>query len=313
MTTAPVTGRVIRIEARVWTVDLSERALPCSLLQKLFDEKPAHLKNPIAVGDIVDVSIDDDGERGVIEAVHPRTNALARPLPNDRAVLQVTAANLDLLVIVSATKDPPLRLGLIDRYLVAAERQGMDAMIVLNKIDRGKPDAAMARLAPYVAMGYPVLAASAAKGIGIAEVRARLAGRTSLFVGHSGVGKSSLMNAIDPELGLRVGKVAKHGRGRHTTTGVSLWPLAGGGHVVDSPGIRGFGLFDVSAAELALLMPDLRPHTTACRYPDCTHDHEPDCGVRAAVERGDVSAERYDSYRRMLDGILGRDDEEDEG
>ncbi len=310
MSGARAEGRVVRIEPRVWTVDVDGTAVPCSLRPRLFDEKPAHLKNPVAVGDVVEVTT--EGDRGVIEAVRPRTNALARPLPNDPTTLQVTAANLDLLVIVSATKDPPLRLGLIDRYLVAAERQGMDALVVLNKVDRGKPDAARAQLAPYEAMGYEVVAASAKTGEGVDAVRERLRGRTSLFVGHSGVGKSSLMNAIDPGLGLRVGRVARHGRGRHTTTSVSLWPLREGGHVVDSPGIRGFGLFDVAPAELALLMPDLRPFASDCRYPDCTHDHEPDCAVRAAVERKDVSAVRYDSYRRMLAGILGRDDEEDE-
>ena len=305
-----VRGLLIRIEPRVWTVDVDGREVACSLRPRLFDEKPKHLKNPVAVGDRVEVTL--EGDQGIIERIEERTNALARPLPNDRKTLQVTAANVDLLVIVSATKDPPLRLGLIDRYLVAAERQGMDAVLVLNKTDRGKPAAALETLALYESLGYPVLPTSAKDDVGIDALRDTLRGRTSLFVGHSGVGKSSLMNAIDPALGLRVGKVAKHGRGRHTTTSVSLFRLEGGGHVVDSPGIRGFGLFDVPPAELALLMPDLRPFASDCRYPDCSHDHEPDCGVRDAADRGDVTEARYTSYRRMLDDILGRGDDEDE-
>ncbi len=306
-------GLLIRIEPRVWTVDVDGREVPCSLKPKLFDEKPRGIKNPVAVGDRVVVKIEDG--RGVIEEVRPRRNGLGRPLPNDPNVLQITAANVDQLVIVAATQDPPLRLGLIDRYQVAAERQGMDPIIVVNKCDRGPRDEVEEKVRLYREIGYPVLFTSATTGEGVEALAERLRGKTSLLVGHSGVGKSSLVNAIEPGLNLRVGTVARHGRGRHTTTSVALWRLSNGGYLVDSPGIRGFGLSDIPPAELAILMPDLRPHTTSCKYPDCTHDHEPSCGVRAAVERGEIRAERYDSYRRMLKGIQGEedDDEEDEG
>lgn len=302
-------GLVIRIRAKVWTVEIDGREVPCTLHDSLFKKKRAVEKNPVAVGDRVAIQL--DGETGVIEKVLPRTNRLARPLPTDPDRLQVTAANIDRLVIVSATTDPPFRPGLIDRYLVAAERQDMDPLIVVNKCDQGDPETIREQLRPYEAMGYPVVLTSAQTGAGVEQLAEHLKDRIALLVGHSGVGKSSLLNRLDPTLALRTKDVARHGRGRHTTTSVSLFRLKSGGHVVDSPGIRGFGLTDVPDSELAILMPDLRPYTSGCKYPNCTHDHEPKCAVRVAVEEGKVSAERYRSYVRMLKGIQGEEVDED--
>lgn len=303
-----VEGVIVRVEPRVWWVATESGDVPCSLRQTLFEIETDE-KNPVAVGDRVRVTL--EGGRGIIEERLPRRNRLARPTPSDPRIIQVTAANVDQLVIVVATKDPPLREGLIDRFLVVAERNDMDGVIVVNKIDRGDREEVETRLAPYRAMGYPVLFASARDGAGIAELEAQLSGKTSLFVGHSGVGKSSLLNAIDPNLKLRTGDVAKHGRGRHTTTSVSLWKLPKGGFVVDSPGIRGFGISGIPPGELAILMPDLRPHAVDCHFPDCTHAHEPKCGVRSAVESGAIRRERYESYLRILRSLDGDDDAEE--
>lgn len=303
-------GLVTRIEARLWTVEVDGREVACTLKPALF-EKGAAARHPVAVGDRVRVRL--AGGQGVIEELLPRRNRLARPSARGRESMQVTAANVDVLVIVSATKDPPLRTGLIDRFLVAAARQDMEPLIVVNKCDAGEPADVAHRLAPYPELGCAVIRTSALTGAGVDELAARLAGKTALFVGHSGVGKSSLLNRLAPGLTLRTGEVAKHGRGRHTTTRVSLFRLANGGHVVDTPGIRGFGLTDVPAAELAILMPDLRPFAAHCRYPDCTHDHEPRCAVRQAVEEGSIARERYASYIRMLKGIRGEDEEDEEG
>ena len=297
-------GLVIRIEARVWTVDVDGCEVPCSLKPKLFEHKTDQ-KTPVAVGDRVRLEIESD--RGMINAVLPRRNRLARPSPGDSRLLKVTAVNIDRLVIVVASKNPPLRTGLIDRFLVAAERQDMDPVVVINKCDEGRTEALLDQVGVYERMGYTLLFTSAKTGEGLEALAAALKDCTSLLVGHSGVGKSSLMNRLDPNLKLRTGDVARHGRGRHTTTSVALWRLPGGGHVVDSPGLRGFGLIDVPPAELAILMPDLRPFTQACKYPDCTHDHEPTCAVRAAVEQGLISEQRYSSYVRMLNGILGKE------
>ena len=298
-------GLVIRIEARVWTVEVDGKDFPCSVKPVLF-ERVSGVKTPVAVGDRVQVNLAED--RGVIEEVLPRKNRLARPSPGDANILKVTAANIDRLVIVAAAKKPPLRTGLIDRFLVTAERQDMLPLIVINKCDLGSRETLVERMRVYGTMGYEVVFTSAKTGDGVEQLLSLLQNGTSLLVGHSGVGKSSLMNRLDPGLTLRTGNVAKHGRGRHTTTSVSLWRLPLGGHVVDTPGLRGFGLLDVPAPELAILMPDLRPFTADCRFPDCTHDHEPDCAVRAAVERGEVEQERYESYLRMLHGIQGKDD-----
>lgn len=302
-----IEGVLFRVEARVWWVATANGDVPCSLRQTLFETKTDE-KNPVAVGDRVRISV--EGDRGMIEERLPRRNRLGRPTPRDPRIIQVTAANVDQLVIVVAAEDPPLREGLIDRYLVVAERNDMEGVIIVNKIDSGVPDSIAARLAPYREMGYVVLYASALTKFGIEEVEAQLASKTSLFVGHSGVGKSSLVNAIDPNLKLRTGTVAKHGRGRHTTTSVSLWKLPKGGFVVDSPGIRGFGISGIPHAELAILMPDLRPHAVDCHYPDCTHEHEPKCGVRAALAAGTIRPERYESYLRILHSLDGTGDDE---
>lgn len=300
------TGVLIRIEARMWSVDIDGVVLPCTLRPKLFQTKTDE-KNPVAVGDRVRVTF--DGGRGIIEERLPRHNQLGRPTPRDPRIIQVTAANIDQLVIVSAAKDPPLREGLIDRFLVVAERNEMDPVIVVNKIDQTSEAELASRLAIYREMGYPVLFTSTTSNVGIESLEAQLKDKTSLFVGHSGVGKSSLLNAVDPSLTLRTGTVAKHGRGRHTTTSVSLWRLPRGGFVVDSPGLRGFGIVNVPAAELAILMPDLRPHAVDCKYPDCTHAHEPGCTVIQAVNAGLVRRERYDSYLRMLGSLDGELDD----
>ncbi len=302
MTIDSIEGLVVRIEARTWTVEIAGRELPCSLKPTLFQVK-SRVKNPVAVGDRVTVQV--EGDRGTIDRVLPRKNILLRPTAHDQRILQSTAANVDVLVVVAATKDPPLRVGLIDRFLIAAESRGMDALLVVNKCDEGDDAAVAEAVLVYREMGYPVMLTSARTGQGVLELAAVLAAKTALFVGHSGVGKSSLMNALLPGLAQKTGTVAKHGRGRHTTSHVSLHRLENGGHLVDSPGLREFGLIDVPRAELAILMPDLRPFTTECKYPDCTHAHEPHCGVKRAVESGAVRRARYDSYLRMLETLGG--------
>ncbi len=300
MSPASVEGLVVRIEARTWTVEIEGSELPCSLKPSLFQVK-SRVKNPVAVGDRVTVQV--EGERGVIDAVLPRKNVLLRPTPHNKNVLLSTAANVDVLVVVAATKDPPLRVGLIDRFLVSAESRGMDALIVVNKCDEGDDAAVEDATRVYAEMGYVVMRTSATTGAGIDALKEALAGKTALFVGHSGVGKTSLTNALLPGLEAKIGDVAKHGRGRHTTTHVALYRLENGGHLVDSPGLREFGIIDVPKDELAILMPDLRPFAVDCKYSNCSHSHEPSCAVRAAVERGAVRRERYDSYLRILESL----------
>lgn len=307
--TEVVEGIVLRVEPKVVMVHADGRRLRCSVRPRVYEENDPRYRNAVAVGDRVEATV-EGGDQGVIERVLPRRNALVRPIPSDHGRLQVTAANVDQLVIVCATKDPPLRTGLVDRYLVAAAKQDMDPLLVVNKCDKGRPAVLREKLSVYERLGVPILFTSAKTGEGVEDLERALRGKTNLFVGHSGVGKSSLLNRIDPSLRLRVGAVARHGRGRHTTTRAELFALPSGGYVVDTPGIRGFGLADVDPPELSRLMPDLARYATRCRYPDCTHDHEPDCAVREAVERGDIEPARYESYLRMLHSLGGEEEDE---
>lgn len=216
-------------------------------------------------------------------------------------------ANPDLVVIVFAVDRPPPNPRLIDRFLVVTEYNEVPALLVANKVDLGA-EAARDIFGPYQRIGYDVLYAAAKAGIGVEELRGRLAGRLSIVTGPSGVGKSTLLNALQPGLQLATGEVssAEEGKGKHTTTHAELLPLEGadGGYVADTPGIRELGLWEIPPSELAWCFPEFRGHLGGCAFNDCSHLHEPRCGLRAAVGRGEVSEERYDSYRRLLTGDL---------
>lgn len=273
-------------------------------------------ERPVAVGDRVQVelhaAVSGAPAEGVVEEVLPRTSQLTRGAPDDRTGrVHVLAANIDRLVVVAALANPPLRPGLVDRFLVAAALAGLPPLVVLNKVDlegtqdeQGRP-LTRALLEPWRAAGHEVLAASCATGEGVPQLRERLGRGVSLVVGHSGVGKSSLINAVCPGLDLRVGDVTDyHGRGRHTTTSARLVPLPGtGGWVVDSPGLREFALDDVAPSDLARLFPGFGELPDACRFSDCRHRAEPGCAVRAAVAQGRLDAERHGTYLRVLDDV----------
>lgn len=258
----------------------------------------------LAVGDEVAFSTTAGPCR--IEALLPRRSVLARPDPGHPARELVLAANVDVAVIVVAATDPPLRPGLIDRMLLALGRGGVGAIVCVNKVDlltTAEHDALAQTLAPYAELGVPVLACSATTGVGIHELRQLVAGRTCVFAGHSGVGKSSVLNALDPPGERNVGSVRAHdGKGRHTTTGSSLRTLADGTRVIDTPGVRAFGLDDLDRSELEAGFPDFAAFARACHYPDCTHVHEPACAVRDAAEHGALPSARYASYRRIVGG-----------
>jgi ribosome biogenesis GTPase len=217
-------------------------------------------------------------------------------------------ANPDLVLPVFASDHPPPNPRLIDRFLVVAEYNEVPAVLVANKVDLVGATAARERFGPYERIGYDVIYTSARAGIGIDELRGRLAGKLSIVTGPSGVGKSTLLNALQPGLQLLTGEVssAEEGKGRHTTTHAELHSLEGpeGGYVADTPGIRELGLFEIPSTELAWCFPEFRDHIGSCAFNDCSHLHEPRCGLRAAVEAGTVSEDRYDSYRRILTGNL---------
>jgi ribosome biogenesis GTPase / thiamine phosphate phosphatase len=262
----------------------------------------------LAVGDQVRFTL--TGGDGVVEDVLPRKTTLSRPDPFYRHIERVIAANIDAAVIVVSVVAPPFHPSLIDRYLIAIQRGGAEPMVCVNKIDllQSAEDRAaeMAKLQPYRDLGVRIILCSASDGHGVEALLAALSGKLCVFVGHSGVGKSSLLNALEPELNLptntlRVGD----GKGRHTTTGSQLHELAQRVRVIDTPGVREFGLWKLTLEEARGYFAEFAEFAPGCRFSDCSHLHEPTCAVRRAVERGRISPARYESYRRIASTLSG--------
>lgn len=267
-------------------------------------EERAELR--VVVGDHVTLEREQagDAQRWTIRALQPRRSALVRRAPGKAPRPKPIVANLDQVVVVFAVARPEPHLRMLDRFLVLCEANALEAVIVANKTDLVGEEEARARFATYERIGYRVLLTAAREGRGVEELRELLHGRISALAGPSGVGKSSLLNAVQPGLGLRVASISEAvQKGRHTTVTAELIPLEGGGFVADTPGLREVGLWGVEPAELDTYYREFRPYLGACRYGNsCTHVHEPGCAVRAAVEAGAVSPERYDSYRRLHAG-----------
>lgn len=304
-------GLVLRSTGSWYTVRTDDgRTLPTRirgrfrLAAQLIDET-----NPLAVGDRVEVLVDPDGT-AMVTAIEPRHNQLSRRAAGKRGGVRehVIVTNLDRAWIVQSTFGPKINPGFVDRFLVACEASHVPAGLVLNKADllEGEPRAQAAIAfwtGLYEGLGYPVLLTSAETGAGVERLREALAGRVSVVSGPSGVGKSSLLNAVDTTLDLRTAEVSeKTQKGRHTTTFATLYPAAGG-WVADTPGIREFGLWDMAPQDLGGYFVEFRPHVEDCRFPNCTHHHEPGCAVVAAVDDGAVTPERYGSYLAILETV----------
>jgi ribosome biogenesis GTPase / thiamine phosphate phosphatase len=260
----------------------------------------------VAVGDRVVVEPVDTGSDAswVIRETMQRRSALSRRAPGKAPRPKTIVANVDQVVIVFAVAHPAPHMRMLDRFLVLCESQGLEPVIIANKIDLLPARELDRMFAPYLAAGYPVLRTSVKEGVGINALHERVCGRLSALTGPSGVGKSSLLNALQPGLGLRIGTVSEAvQKGRHTTVTARLIPLECGGYLADTPGLRELGLWGVDDSQLDACFPEFRPFIGSCRYgTSCTHTHEPECAVREAVEGGEIDRGRYDSYVRILSG-----------
>jgi ribosome biogenesis GTPase len=254
----------------------------------------------LTVGDEVSLEAGTQGESWVIGEILPRRSQLARRMPGGGHGERIVAANVDQVMIVFAAAKPEPHLRMLDRFLVIAEGNALDARIVINKIDLVDESDTREKFSDYMKAGYAMNFTSVKERIGLEELHDALAGRTSVLSGPSGVGKSSLLNGMYPGLNLRVGEISESvNKGRHTTVGALMHPLPDAGFVVDTPGLREVGMWGMPSEDLDSCFPEFRPFLDNCRFGDCTHIAEPDCGVRDAVESGLVSAVRYDSYVKL--------------
>ena len=298
-----IEGRVVRADARVYHVDFGGKVRQCAPRGRLFEELSADVKTPVAVGDRVRVS--PDGDPPGIEEVLPRESSLSRRASSHDPREQVLFANVDQLFVIGSVQKPGFSSNRTDRILAACVYEEIPAHLVLNKIDLDRHGEAAEIRETYAAAGVRVFETCATEGRGIEELVEAMRGKVSVFYGASGAGKSTLINAIEPSLSLKTGKISKYwDAGKHTTTFSQMHALpALDGWIIDTPGIRVFRLWDINKAELRDLFPEFEPLQKDCQYQDCSHDHEPGCAVFDAVDGGELSPTRYASYLEILDEL----------
>jgi len=303
-------GRVIQSTGKWYTVKVDSGDEILSSLPGKFRLKEYASTNPIAVGDWVDVDLLDDGS-GRISDIHERTNAVMREATHGRRGSQMIAANVDLAIVVQSLVQPEFKPGFTDRFLVTCEAYGITPLIIINKVDLAGKNAMgylEDTLALYQSIGYDVLPCSIHDSDLIENVRAKIAGCTCVFVGPSGVGKSSILNVIDPKALQTIGEISEWSKkGTHTTTYARLIPLKCGGSIVDTPGIREFGLFEIEPEEIGQCFPEFEPYRNECRFHNCLHLEEPECKVTQAFDAGLISSSRYRSYVNIVDSIRNPD------
>ncbi|MCW5877302.1 MAG: ribosome small subunit-dependent GTPase A [Anaerolineales bacterium] len=295
-------GLVVSSQSGFYTVETGDEHIVARLRGRL--KKGRATGDIVALGDRVEVSHPGGGVEAMIESVEPRSRALVRQDPRPNGLYeQVIVANPDQALFVFACANPQPRLRMLDRFLVVAEAQQIPATVVANKVDVVGQAAAEEQFGHYAGLGYGLIYASAATGQGVEELRQLLHGKLSVLAGPSGVGKSSLMNLVEPGLDLRVGEVQQSsGKGKHTTVERRLFKLAAGGYVADTPGLKALALWDIEPEELDGYFPELRALIHHCQYRSCHHFDEPGCAVRAAVETGDLHPARYESYKLLRQG-----------
>jgi ribosome biogenesis GTPase len=303
-------GLVVEAGSGMCRVEIAGEVVLCKLRGTLKDAQTGYV-NAIAVGDQV-LTSRYGSKQGVVETILPRRNVLARPYSPDVGktsdLKQIVVANVDQLLIVVSWREPYIWPALIDRYLITAQRNHIEAIICINKIDLVEDRAEFeATIKPYQDLGYRLMFTSAVHRIGLSSFHAMLSEVTTVLAGLSGVGKSSLLTAIQPDLNLKIGQVSDHGlftgQGRHTTSQSRLWKLNNGGIVIDTPGVRSFGIAGIRPSELSSWYPEMAPFIKNCRFGNCNHINEPDCGVKSAVETGELSDLRYKNYTQIYEEL----------
>ena len=299
-------GLVLRIDAKVCHVEVDGETHALPLRGRLFENRTSREARPIAVGDRVRVSLDEQG--GAIDEVLPRTSRLARRKAGDDDTReQIIAANITLVMVMASIRDPKFQPDLVDRILAGAEREHVRAVLTITKVDRDKQGLAEEWADLYRYIGYETFVTSVVEGKETAEslaaIRALLRDNVTVISGSSGVGKSSMINKLMPGLNLRIGSLGRIRQGKHTTTHTELIALPGGGHVLDTPGIRSFGLQNLEPLDLAFCFPEIKERSQQCEYRNCTHTLEPDCAVVRSVDAEEIAASRYVSYTLMLEDL----------
>jgi ribosome biogenesis GTPase len=298
-------GLVIRSTGSFATVKTEDGVFRECKVRGIFRMKGLRTTNPLAVGDRVVVEASAAGDYHVITEIDPRENYIIRRSINLSKEAHILAANIDQAFVIATVSSPRTSLGFIDRMLITCEAYHIPVVIVVNKCDLYASDADLDKLAElqhiYTQAGYEVLLVSAATGFNLEELRKRMNLKINLFTGHSGVGKSTLINAIEPRLHLKTGEISEvHSKGKHTTTFAELFELWENTWIIDTPGVKEFGIVDMKKEEIGDYFPEIRRLSEHCRFANCMHENEPGCAVKEAAERGDFEAQRYSSYLGLL-------------
>jgi len=295
------TGKVLKVTRKTYTVEVNGRKIPCVVRGKLADDNSDY--GAVRVGDDVRVRF-ISGQEGAIEEILPRRSQFSRVIESRAYSERVVAVNIDQILIVMSTRQPKFSSGLLDRYLVLAARNEMNAVICLNKIDLEPPESFSAYRKYYHRLGFPFLLTSAITGQGVRELKKYLKDKVTAMAGHSGVGKSSLAGRLQPGLDIAIHRISERTqKGQHTTTSVELFPLTFGGYLADTPGIRELGLWKIYKRDLQEYFIEFRDYREDCRFADCRHLKEPGCAVKSAVERRDIFPERYQNYVRIYESL----------
>ena len=303
-----MTGIVYKSTGSWYTVKTNENKFFECRIKGKFRMQGIKSTNPIAVGDVVDFDVDNVDEQniGTIHTIHERKNYIVRKSVNLSHQMHIIASNIDVVLLLVTINNPPTTTSFIDRFLVTAEAYGIEAVIVFNKIDtfdEATLDEQLYMQYIYTNIGYKCLRVSAQEGTGVEELKALMKDKVSMFSGHSGVGKSTLVNTLEPSLNLKTKQIsASHSQGMHTTTFAEMFDLAFGAKIIDTPGIRGFGIVDMEKQEIGDYYPEFFALKEQCKFNNCLHKDEPNCAVKDALDKDEIAWSRYKSYLQLLEG-----------